>query len=242
MGRRLEGLRQFLSHPFFADLRDFAEGHDTIDPGNRLQRWVAVRLNWQSRCVFASRRCGYELVILCGVFWGWVGCVRCRSNLSRNRAAKEGGERGPRWQSAWTRSEPPPTSGNIRKRPSCRPHRLAPFVVRPCASASQSVAGTPAANFGVARITRDARHPADPLAVALHLSPHCSCTSALAALRAPEAPHNASEQRIPSRKPRECLRLSLAAVPTLGRESEDVLPKVIGETNDGQRRARRHHL
>jgi hypothetical protein len=90
MGRRLEGLRQFLSHPFFADLRDFAEGHDTIDPGNRLQRWVAVRLNWQSRCVFASRRCGYELVILCGVFWGWVGCVRCRSNLSRNRAAKEG--------------------------------------------------------------------------------------------------------------------------------------------------------
>jgi hypothetical protein len=76
------------------------------------------------------------------------------------------------------------------------------------------------------------------LAIALRLGPHCRAASSLAAVRAPQALHDISKDRVP---PGEGLGLRRARVSAIALEEQHVLTEVIGQLHDGEWRARRHH-
>jgi hypothetical protein len=78
-------------------------------------------------------------------------------------------------------------------------------------------------------------------AVALRLRSHRRATFTLAALRAAQALHNISQQRIPPRKPGERLGLRGARVTALALERQHVLAEVIGKAHNSKGPAGRHH-
>lgn len=79
------------------------------------------------------------------------------------------------------------------------------------------------------------------LAVTLGFGSYGSRTSAFATTGTSQSLNDLLERRIPTGDCRESSRLSNSNMPALTFEREYVLPEIIGQLDDRQRRARWHH-
>lgn len=77
--------------------------------------------------------------------------------------------------------------------------------------------------------------------IPLRFRPHSERAPPLAALRAPHAFHYAGKLCLPARETGQRFRARRANVPALALERQHVLTAIIGELDDGEWRARRHH-